>query len=297
MITARPLREGDLAAVLDLLHAYDRRWFGEPLLTAADVRASWATPTFDLAVDSEGWDEDGDLVAFGTLGTGAEIELAVRDDWVGAGLEDALLDRWENEARRRGFDAVRRDLPAADQEGRALLEARGWTVLRTGWMFQLGATTPVEDRDLPEGYAVRPMVEADVEGVHVVMREAFARYGPSRRTYADWRAGMIDRPDLTLEHCRVATWRGELVGACLVDDPLDAAAPEAEAWVPQLAVADGHRGRGVARELLAGVTRGSRDRGVPRVGLYTHADTGARSLYERFGMVVRHTLVECSLTL
>ena len=37
MITARPLVEGDLTAVLELLHDDDRRWFGEPLLTAEDV--------------------------------------------------------------------------------------------------------------------------------------------------------------------------------------------------------------------------------------------------------------------
>lgn len=297
MIEARPLVEDDLAAVVDLLHAYDRRWFGEPMLSAQDVRAEWSAPAFDLATDGEGWDEDGSLVAFGTLGTRAEIELAVRDDWSGAGLEDALLERWETAARRRGFASVHRELPAADQEGRARLEARGWTVLRTGWMFQLAAGTPVEERDLPDGYAVRPMAEADASAVHAVMRDAFARYGSTRRTYADWRSGTLDRPDLTLAHCRVATWHGEVVGACLVIDPPDGTMQGEEAWVPQLAVTDAHRRRGVARELLGATALAARGRGVPRLALYTHADTGARSLYERFGMVVRHSLVECSLTL
>jgi mycothiol synthase len=297
MITARPLVEADLGAVVELLHAYDRRWFGEPLLTLEDVRADWAAPAFDLAVDSEGWEEDGELVAFGTLGTRGEIEIGVRDDWVGAGLEDALLERWETEARGRGFDAVRRDLPTADEEGRGLLEARGWTVLRTGWMLQLAAGTPVEAGTLPDGYVVRPMGEADVEAVHVVVREAFARYSSTRRTYADWRAGMIDRPDVTLGHCRVATWQGEVVGACLAIDPAADPGAEQEVWVPQLAVADDHRRRGVARELLAATTLAARERGVPQLALYTHADTGALGLYERFGMVVRHSLVECSLTL
>ena len=300
MITSRPLVDADLATVMELLHAYDRRWFGEPLLTLEDVRADWAAPAFDLAVDSEGWEEDGELVAFGTLGTRAEIEVAVRDDWVGAGLDDAVLDRWEIEARRRGFDAVHRDLPAADGEGRALLESRGWTVRRTGWMFRLDAATPVELQTLPSGYAVRPAAEADVPTMHTVIREAFAQYGPTRRSYADWRAGMIDRPDVTLGHCRVVSWQGEVVGACLVIDPAagdDGEGVEGEAWVPQLAVSAEHRRRGLARELLAATTLAARARGVPRIALYTHADTGARSLYERFGMVVRHTLVECSLTL
>lgn len=296
MITARPLVAADLTAVVDLLHAYDRRWFDEPVLTVEDVRAEWAVPAFDLTADSEGWDEDGELVAFATLGTGAAIELAVRDDWAEAGLADALLDRWETEARRRGFASVRRDLPAADDEGQALLEARGWTVLRTGWLLQLPVGTPVELRPLPPGYALRPAQEADVPAVHAVVRDAFAAYGPTS-SYADWRAGTIERPDVTLEHCRVATWRGEVVGACLVVDPGEGSAPEPEVWVPQLAVRDDHRQRGLARELLTAITLAARERGVPRLALYTHADTGARHLYERFGMVVRHTLVECALIL
>jgi mycothiol synthase len=301
MITARPLVETDLTAVVDLLHADDRRWFGEPVLTVEDLRAAWAAPAFDLRRDSEGWEEDGELVAFATLGTRAEIDLAVRDDWAGAGLEDALLERWETAARQRGLEAVHRELADADREGLQRLRGRGWDVVRSGWMLQLPAGAPVERQPLPDGYAVRAIAEADVPAVHDVLREAFARYGSSRRTYADWRAGAVDRPDVSLAHGRLATWRDEVVGACLVVDPLDdpvaGSASEPEAWVAELAVATDHRRRGVARELLAATALAARERGVPRLGLYTHADTGARGLYERFGMVVRHSLVECSLLL
>ena len=88
-----------------------------------------------------------------------------------------------------------------------------------------------------------------------------------------------------------------MVGACLVVDPPGGSGPDAEAWVPQVAVADDHRRRGLARELLAATTLAARARGVPRLALYTNDATGALGLYERFGMVVRHTLVECGLTL
>ena len=295
MITARPLVEADLTAVVELLHAYDRRWFGVALLTAEDVAAEWAAP-FDLATDSEGWEDDGALVAFGTLSTRAGIELAVRDDWAGAGLEDAVLDRWETEARRRGCRAVNRDLPEADEAGRALLEARGWTVVRTGWMFSLAADAPVSPGVLATGYAVRPMVEADVPAVYDVLSAAFASYESTLRTYPEWRAARVDRPDVTLTHCRVATWHDQVVGACLAGDPTGTD-PDGELWVAQLGVAQEHRRRGVARELLALTVLAARERGVPRAALYTHRDTGARGLYERFGMVVQHTLLECSLTL
>ena len=294
MITARPLVEADLDAVTDLLQAYDRRWFGEPFLTAEDVRAGWAAPGFDLALDGEGWDEDGGLVAFGTLAH-AYVELALREDWAGAGLEDALLDRWETEARRRGLDAVHRHLAAADVPGLALLADRGWEVVRRGWSLRLEADTPVVVPDLAGGYAVRPMREADLPAVHELSTQAFAGYGPTPG-YADWRAGLVDRPDATVGHSRVATRGDEVVGACLVLDPA-AAGPGAEAWVPELAVAEGHRRQGLGRALLAATVLAARERGVPRLGLYTHSATGALGLYESVGLVVRHHLVECRLAL
>ena len=294
MITARPLEPADLDAVVELLTAYDRRWFGEPFLTAEDVRAGWAAPGFDLVADSEGWEEDGGLVAFGTLAH-AHVELAVREDWAGAGLEDVLLDRWETEARRRGLSAVQRHLAATDAPGLGLLEARGWEVLRPGWSLRLEPAIRVVVPDLPAGYAVRPMREADLPVVHRVVGDAFAAYG-STRSYADWRAGTVDRADATVGHGRVATWADEVVGACLVVDPTDAG-PGAEAWVPELAVAGRHRRQGLGRALLAATALAARERGVPRLGLYTHSGTGALSLYEGVGMVVRHSLVECGLTL
>ena len=226
MITARHLDQSDLDAVVALLHAYDRRWFGEPVLVAEDVAAGWRSPGFDLATDSEGWEDEGALVAFGVLDALGGVELAVREDWAGTGLEAALLDRWEGEARQRGYDSVHRHLAAADLTGQALLVDRGWVVARTGWMLELAAETPVSPRPLPDGYAVRPMVEADVRPVFAVVQDAFAPYSTRHRSFGDWHAGSLARADVTLEHCQVATWRGEVVGACLVMDPLMSKFPQ-----------------------------------------------------------------------
>lgn len=297
MITARPLVETDLHAAIALLHAYDRRWFGEPVLTREDVEAEWRTPGFELETDSEGWEDEGELVAFGTLSTRAGIEIAVREDWAGAGLEAAVLDRWEGEARRRGIDAVHHDLPAADTESLTLLGSRGWTVERRGWLLALAPEVPVERRDLPPGYAVRPMREDDLAATFVVVRDAFGGYQTTRRTFEQWHAWTVDRSDVVLDHCRVATWSEEVVGACLLMEPPGGDDHRDEAWVPQLAVAQEHRRRGLARELLAATALGARDRGVSGLALYTHSDTGALGLYERFGMVVRHHLLECTLEL
>jgi len=300
VITSRPLEQTDLEAAVALLHADDRRWFGEPVLAPEDVRAEWDRPGFDLATSSEGWfdeeaPENGEaLVAFATLTNRGDLVVAVDEAWVGAGLEEALLQRWEDEARRRGMPTLHRDLPADDAEGLARLAARGWQVEEAGWILRLEAATALEAATLPGGYAVRAVAEADLPEVHRVVMEAFAQYGPSR-PYEDWRSGMVDRPDVTLGHWRLATHDGVAVGACLVQDPLGAG--DGEAWVPQVAVVPDHRRRGLARELLVRVALAARERGVPRLGLFTYEATGARGLYERLGMHVVHRLRTCTLEL
>ena len=300
MITSRPLEHPDLGAAVALLHADDRRWFGEAVLAPEDVRAEWDRPGFDLATSSEGWFEDegtaGEeaLVAFATLTNRGDLLVAVDEAWAGAGLEEALLQRWEDEARRRGLPTLHRDLPADDVEGLARLAARGWQVEEAGWILRLDASTPLEPASLPGGYAVRAVTEDDLPEVHRVVMEAFAQYGPSR-PYEDWRSGMVDRPDVAVGHWRLATYAGLAVGACLVQDPPGAGA--GEAWVPQVAVVPGHRRHGLARELLVRVALAARERGVARLGLFTYEATGALGLYERVGMRVVHRLRTCTLDL
>lgn len=212
----------------------------------------------------------------------------------GAGLEEALLQRWEDEAHRWGLPTLHRDLPADDVEGLARLAGRGWQVEEEGWILRLEPSAPLEATSLPSGYAVRPVTEADLPEVHRVVMEAFAQYGPSR-PYEDWCSGMVERPDVTLRHWRLATHGGEVVGACLMQDPLGAG--EGEAWVSQLAVVPDHRRRGLARELLVQVALAARERGVARLGLFTYEATGALGLYERVGMRVVHRLRTCTLDL
>jgi len=62
--------------------------------------------------------------------------------------------------------------------------------------------------------------------------------------------------------------------------------------VDQLGVAREHRGRGLARALLAHAFRTTWQRGGRHCGLATDARTGARGLYEHVGMRVRKTYGE-----
>ena len=295
---SRSLTLADAPAVLGLANGYDRRFFGEPVLVLSDVLAQWDAPDLVLTRDTEGWSDGDRLVGYATLDARGVLELAVDGDWSWAGLEEILLDRWEGEAERRGLPAVGRYLAATDEDGADRLLARGYAPRHTTWVLTLGPEAALPERTLPPGYAVRPFAERDAVAVHAVVRDAFAEWGAPERSYATWRATVLDRPDVTRGHHRVATFEGAVVGVALVVDPDPAGPPDRpEAWVAQLAVQRGHRGRGLASRVLAEVGRAARDRGTPYLGLSTDSRTGALGLYRRLGMQVRHTLVRHELDL
>jgi ribosomal protein S18 acetylase RimI-like enzyme len=158
--------------------------------------------------------------------------------------------------------------------------------------MRLDPTTPIAGRELPAGYAVRPFTLADAEAVYNVVLDAFGEWESSpQRSFADWRAHILDRPHVDPSAFRVATHEGEVVGAAIVFDSAD------EAWVAQLAVAKPHRGRGVAQQLLAETYAAARARGIPHAGLSTDTRTGALDLYRRLGMRVLFTLKNYELPL
>lgn len=63
----------------------------------------------------------------------------------------------------------------------------------------------------------------------------------------------------------------------------------AEDWVEQVAVAKGHRNRGLGRALLQECFRRFWEIGRRQCGVSTDSRTGALSLYEHAGMSVRRS--------
>jgi mycothiol synthase len=288
----------DAPAVLGLAHDYDRRFFGGPVLARNDLLALWGSLDLVLSRDTEAWLDGERLVGYATLDARGDLELGVDDGWAWAGLEEVLLSRWEAAAGRRGLAEVGRYLAAADAGGADRLLARGYVARYTCWVLSLDPEVPLPERALPAGYAVRPFAEPDAAAVHVLVRDAFAEWGGVPRSFAAWRATVLDRPDVTPAHHRVVTYQGAVVGACLVIDPDPTGPPDRpEAWVAQLAVHPGHRRRGLAARLLAHTGRAARERGTPYLGLSTDTRTGALGLYQGLGMRVRHTLVRYALDL
>ena len=292
-LTAGPLTLDDVPALLALFHRYDRRFFGEPLMDADDLAADLAAPDLDLAADTLALRTgDGTLVAGGFVNARGLLEAKFAEGWDSPELQRRVVDFAENRARQRGLDAVFQFLAEADTEGAAWLGGRGYRLAYTAWILRLDPDTPIQGRDLPPGYAVRPFRSEDAESTFAVIRDAFGEWDTApERSFENWRARTLDRPNVDPSAFRVATYADEVIGASIVFDSAD------EAWVAQLAVAKPHRGRGVAQQLLADTYAAARTRGVPYAGLSTDTRTGALDLYQRLGMRVLFTLNNYKLAL
>ena len=285
-LRAGPLTLEEAPRLLELFHGYDRRFFGEPLMDADDLASDLQSPDFDLATDSLGFrTPDSTLVAGGYVTERGHIEAQFAEGWDHPELKARLVEFGESRAGQRGLTSVFRFLADTDTEGAAWLANRGYRLSYTAWILRLDPDTPITGRELPPGYAVRPFQLADAEAAFTVINEAFGEWdeGPVRGV-ASWRAHTVDRPSADPSAFRVATYRGEVIGTCIVFDSRD------EAWVSYLAVAKPHRGKGLAQQMLADAYAAARARGIPYAGLGTDTRTGALDLYLRLGMRVMYTL-------
>ena len=285
-LQAGPITLDDATRLLELFHTYDRRFFGEPLMDADDLASDLQSPDFDLAMDSLGFRTPGSsLVAAGFVTERGYIEAQFAEGWDHPELRTRLVEFGESRARQRGLQSVSRFVADTDTEGAAWLAKRGYRLSYTAWILRLDPETPIRGRTPPPGYAVRPFEPADVEASFAVIKSAFGEWetGPER-SLAGWRADTLDRPTVDPSTFRVATYRGEVIGTCIVFDSRD------EAWVSYLAVAKEHRHQGVAQQMLADAYAAARARGIPQAGLSTDSRTGALDLYLRLGMRVLFTL-------
>ena len=292
-LTAGPLTLEDIPELLAVFHRYDHRYFGEPLMDADDLESDLSVPDLDLAADTLALrTPDGTLVAGGFLTPRGHLEAQFAEGWDTSELVARLVDFGENRGRQRGLDSVFRFLAEADTEGTDWLLGRGYRLAYTAWILRLDPDTPIQGRELPPGYAIRPFAMGDAESTFAVIRDAFGEWDTApERSFESWRSRTLDRPNVDPSAFRVATYEGEVVGASIVFDAAE------EAWVAQLAVAKPHRGQGVAQQLLADTYAAARDRGVPYAGLSTDTRTGALDLYRRLGMRVLFTLNNFNLAL
>jgi mycothiol synthase len=287
----RPAVATDAAAVAGLMAATDIELYGVAERELHEVVDDWARPGLDLGRDTVVVLDGGTLAAYAEVYRGERADAWVSPDHRGRGIGSALVDWWIARAAEVGSTRVGQTVSDSDLGSRALLEGRGARAGHTAWILDYDVTARPPPPVVPGGYALRSMQPGEEQAVFAVIDRAFSEWeGREPGAYDDWAA-------TTVASSRFETWMAPVV---VHGDEIVAAAILAsfddEGWVQQLAVARAHRGRGLARALLAhafGRFQGVRD----SVGLSTDSRTGALDLYLRIGMQVRRSYTRWSLDL
>ncbi len=284
--SARPLTTEDLDAAYHVYASAQVEDSGVIALERADIEADWSRPSMDLTADTVGVFRDGRLVGAAEVSRGGRrAEAAVHPHHRGTGVGTWLADWVEARALAAGAASVGQTVPRGSAAQR-LLEARGCREGHTSWVLELPPGAEVPDRPLPEGYRLRTAeTEADHRAAHDVIETAFGEWAArEREPFEEWAPGVVLRPGFEPWNLRVVEIGGEVVGACftVVDE-------RGCGFVDQVAVARGHRGRGLAQSLLADGFRGAREHGAVRSELSTDSRTGALDLYRKVGMRVSAT--------
>jgi GNAT superfamily N-acetyltransferase len=288
-VELRPLGRDDFAVAL----AMARELYGLPDGDAEPHRAHYEALVND--VDAAPFLALGDGAPAGFIGfrfrrrlnhatfEGWVSDLYVREAFRRRGIGRALLAAAVAEWRLRGGHVVELEAGRERTEARALYEAMGF--VEQGRYFEIG---PIRPRGIAPGPGVelRPIVDddADFEAVTRLLAE-LGRPSPSeeqlpalRRTYAEH----IRRPSTG---SMLALLAGTPVGFVSLElrQPFFTTAPQA--WIPDLIVTDGARGRNVGAALLDAALAEAASRGAYAVALESgHHRAVAHRLYAAAGM-------------
>jgi mycothiol synthase len=285
--TSRPATPADAAEVAELMIAFDRAYLEEPdLIDASEVGGWWSRRDLDrdtLVLQ----DAEARLVAHGMLWAEAdeflELDVFVHPEHTGRGLGSFLIDWAEEEAHGRGRSLLRTSALAADPAARALIESRGFGLVRHFYRMLIDLDAPPPDPVWPEGFAVANFLSGEEEILHAVTEEAFAEHwGHVPHDLEDWQRTVFGRD----------WWDPSLVYLVRAGDEVVAAEINAHrfgiGWVGTIGVRKRWRGHGIGRALLLAAFGELYRRGERRIGLAVDAgnETGATHLYESAGMRV-----------
>jgi GNAT superfamily N-acetyltransferase len=168
----------------------------------------------------------------------------------------------------------------------ALLEGNGYVQRWTSWILEIALAGPPAPPVVDAPYRLRDYDPGRYARAAYPECEGAYSERPDRdpETFEDWAAQTLRRPGFVPEQLLLAVRDADddVVGALvLVDDD--------EPFVDQLAVARGHRGRGLARAMLQRAFGIGWERGRRSCVLATDTRTGALGLYEHVGMTPRGT--------
>jgi GNAT superfamily N-acetyltransferase len=287
----RPASTADVDAIAELLLADDLEDTGQSVYDADFVRRWWGVPGFDPALD--GWLvlSAGDIVVgFGNVLPEGDHRVkswgVVHPRHRGLGIGSALFERIEVRASERlagvAGATLEHSINDVDEAARAMMLARGLTLVRSFRHMQIDLDGPRDPGTSPAGIEIRGVrPESDLARTHAIFVEAFRdEWGYRVIPFEEWRALEVDVPGFDASLWLLATEGGEPVGA------LNASAEQDRGWIGELAVRSPWRGRGIGSALLRRAFATFAERGVPRVLLNVDFEnpTGAMALYEKVGM-------------
>ncbi|WBQ02201.1 GNAT family N-acetyltransferase [Kribbella sp. CA-293567] len=254
-------------------------------LAVDEVEAALERPGLDASADSLVVLEPAGGIAAWAWVRGRRSQVDVGTAYRGLGLGTALVEWAEQRAIEIGSPTLAQTVEDEDLAGTAILRARGYEVLATNWELELRATGVPALAALPADVSIRPFGAEDAPAAYTVIQDAFDEWQPRRWPYDEWARMTIGRSSFAPELSQVAYADGELVGVAMC-----LALPDSqEGHVEQLAVRRDHRGKGLARTVLAHASFGFFQQGRPNLTLWTHSGTGALAMYERLGMSVRRS--------
>ena len=277
---SRPARPDDAAAVTHVFNACEEAYSPEPARLGEREIGKWlerAAAAIVVVGENRG------VVGFGSVlrrGEALSAESVVLPEETGRGIGSFLLDWSEQQARKRRPEALRVSVLAGDEPAKQLLTARGLVYIRSFYRMLVDLTEPPARPRWPDGITVTPLLEDEERLLYEVVEEAFAEHwGHVRRSFREWRSGLILEHDLTF----LARDGDKPAGAVVCNEDLFGAA-----LIGILGVRKPWRGRGLGRALLLHGFGALYDRGKRLIGLGVDAgnETGALELYESVGMRV-----------
>jgi mycothiol synthase len=291
-----PGRLHDAAAVADLRNRYAAHHGGPPVHTASAVEHEWATPGFQVEMDSRlAWSGDR-LVGYGHLRDVKEphvdlftqliVDPAIEDD---SALEGAFFV-WFDERGRQSLDRAPEGARvvliagagASDLAQSARLTRHGFEISRIFSLLRLDFSERPVEPDWPPGIAVRAFrPEQDDVGLVTAYQDAFRdHYGyleqPLDREVERWRHWMQE-PDFDPSLWLNATDASELVGFCCAY--AQSHGDKTCGLIDEFGVRPAWRRRGIGRCLLLGTFRTLCDRGLEAVELTVDSENTSDALH------------------
>jgi mycothiol synthase len=214
----------------------------------------------------------------------AECWATVHPDLLGRGLGTHLLERVEDEARRRGRPVLTVGMLAENDAARRLFERLGYREARHFFQMRIELDAPPAAPEWPAGVELAMFRPEDARDFYSTLDEAFAdEWGFHQLSFDEWRERRLEAPDVDTSLWFIARAGKEVAGVVRCEANRDGGG-----WIGALGVLKPWRRRGVGLALLRHAFVEFHRRGEPHVGLGVDAQnpTGATRLYERAGMRV-----------